>query len=231
MLVADDTIVDDNASLILEVLHLDAAVGLQGLSSEMALLSPKRLLVQTEASAERWALLMDEMLKVCATKCAIRLKWRASRMGGRIMAQPDMTSAQAGALQREARRAALPRSTQAPREVIISAPGFAGFEGKELIDVLLQHLEQHGLRFQQGPGLGPLRGGQWRSELDGMGAKPTGKLSIAVTTAAEVQHLKDLLDEKAVTMGNAVVTLQVHEDGLAVQQAKNGQRARTQRAQ
>ena len=64
-----------------------------------------------------------------------------------------------------------------------------------------------------------------------MGAKPTGKLSIAVTTPAEAQKLKDLLDEKAVTMGNAVVTLQGHEDGPAVQQAKNGRRGRAQRAQ
>ena len=66
--------------------------------------------------------------------------------------------------------------------------------------------------------------------MDGMGAKPTGKISIAVTTQEEAKHLKELLDEKAVNMGNAVITLQVHEDGLAAQQAKNGRRARIERA-
>ena len=230
MFVADDSIVDDNAGLLLEVLHPDAALALQVLCSEMAFVNPKRLLVQTDASAERWAQAMGDMLTVDTDKSAVRLRWRASRMGGRTMAQPDLTSAQAGAIQREARRAALPSSTHAPREVVISAPGFAGFDGQELIALLLQHLAANGVHFQQGPSLGPLRGGQWRPEMDGMGAKPTGRLTIAVLRQEDAQTLKDLLDEKVINMGNAVVTLQVHEDSQAVQQAKNDRRARPRRA-
>ena len=62
-----------------------------------------------------------------------------------------------------------------------------------------------------------------------MGEKPSGKICIAVFNTEDARKLKNLLDEKAMTMGNAVVSLQVHEDGLAIQQAQSSRRARTQR--
>ena len=223
-LAADDSIVDDAASLLLEVTHPDAAIAVKGMCEEMTFLTSKKLLVRTKAPATSWAECMEELVRIDDTRCALRLRWRPGRLGGRILAQPELTAQQTAAVQREVVRQSLPPATHVPREIVISAPHFAGYDGGALVRIILGFLANRGLPMEQGSDTGPLRDGQWRAAVDSLGIHHTGKVMLAVGNELDAVKVRDLLDERAVNVGQAVITLQVHEDGLARAQTKNGRR-------
>ncbi|CAK0903838.1 unnamed protein product, partial [Prorocentrum cordatum] len=62
------------------------------LCSQLVAISPSRVVVYTEAEPETWTGKMDYVMHNDVEETSVRLRWRASKHGGRVVAAPSATS-------------------------------------------------------------------------------------------------------------------------------------------
>ena len=227
-LLAVDDIFGDSAALLLELSSPEVAPLFAPLCEELAFINPKRLTVRTLASPEVWKQKLDALFAEDPSHCGLRLRWRSSRMGGRIFAQPAATQRQLDACGREARREVAPCSAAFPRQVCVQTNGPVGFDGTLVVHGLLKHLAGHGFAFTPARDDAPVCAGQWEALQALQGPHMNGRLRLAVGSAVEVDRILDLLHEKAIAVGSDVVTITATEDGVQKSRAKHCQRGGAQ---
>ena len=225
-LISGDDIFGDGAAPLLEVASPLAAPMMSSLCDEMAFVGPKRLTVRTFASPEAWGEKLEQAFAEDPDCCALRLRWRPSRLGGRVIAQPAATRRQLDACAREAARVAVPPGAAAPRQVQVQTSAPVRYDGAAVVHGLLAHLASQGLSFSPAAELAPLQAGQWAALKDQLGDSVDGRLRLAVGSEAQARQVVELLHEKAIVIGSDVITVTASEDGLLQSASKNCRRGR-----
>ena len=116
------------------------------LSSQLIPYSSRRALVYTHADTEVWSNKMDRVMGEDDKETSVKLRWRASKHGGRPFATPAATSK---ALAASKRRGAAPLSIHNfMAEVEIR--GEVGKEDGQVMSLLMQHvISATGLQLQE----------------------------------------------------------------------------------
>ena len=79
-------------SLILEFSSALALVQYWPLCTELVSISPTRALVFTSRDAEAWTRVMGHVMQMDTEETAVKLRWKSSKYGGKLVAAPSATS-------------------------------------------------------------------------------------------------------------------------------------------
>ena len=155
--------------------------------------------------------------------CVTRLRWRPSRNGGRVIAQASATNEQIAATEREANKARNPKSNHIPRIVAVKTHRGWGRGAKEAAQIIVGHLAANGLKLSEGPEGRALEDGQWRASRN-RNDNITGSISIAIRNQETARKIIELLHERAIEVGQDLVTIIATEDRKTLEGQTNGRR-------
>ena len=196
------------------------------LCAEACFLSPNKLLVRTEATAETWTELMDTLCREGEANVISKLRWKASRFGGRPYAHPSATTAALAASRRRRQQGGrAPQLMDYMAEVRIS--GDPGLQDKAIFDAIMDHVAQHtGLALRASDGREGTSSGFWKHLASFDEGAPPGCARLYLSCEAEVRRAHAALHGQMLQVGEDWLTISVQNDlvGAAALQG-NGRRA------
>ena len=209
----------DKESLILETTSPAAMHHYWSLCSQLVPISGRRALVVTQTEAETWTKRMDNVMENDSAETAVKLRWRASKHGGRTFASPTATTK---ALAASRRRGTAPISTlhfNAEVEIL----GEVGKEDGQVLALLMQHASRSlGLTIKETDYTRPPKIGEYVHLATLDTTAPPGKLRVCLSSADEVQKLHSALHGQTLLVGNARVGIAVGNDLLDGRQVPGG---------
>jgi len=215
-MIAAEKMFSDNGVMLLEVMDPAAALKVAPLCSEMAFVTPRLLTVSLLTAPTLWE---------DPTCFVAKLRWRRSRNGGRVIAQPAATQRQLQASHRVATAAA---ATQHTAEV--SVCGSVGHDGRQLALLIVEVLQGVGVQLAEAPSTATTASGMWQSITSCTAEGPSGRLRLHLSTASEAQLVRRTLHDRAFQHGPDLVSLAVFDDASLDAQTKNGRRGARRRA-
>ena len=220
-LIASEDIFADNGALLVDLSGSQAANGVSHLCEEFAFITGKQAAVRTSAAVELWEEALHKTSIEHPEAFISRLRWRQSRNGGRMVAQPQATRPQMQATQHQARQEA---SISNPNVVSVQMLSRGVQDFRQLETSLVTHLAVQGLVLQEAVPGEAARPNTWVSMPSSSG-QAAGRMQLRLSTVAAAAQLVQMLHEKAIQVGADVVTLSITEERqLAAQAAKNGRR-------
>ena len=128
----------DKESLIVEIGNTANFRHYWTVCGQALILSPQRILAQSEAEPQAWTAIMDSVLGRDADDATARLKYKASVHNGRTIATPTGTTAALSAARRGGNR----RVTTVDCVAQIAAQGELGAENDAVLRRIMGHLAQ-----------------------------------------------------------------------------------------
>jgi hypothetical protein len=186
-------------------------------------LSQNKVLVYTEAAAETWIGIMDELLRQDPDAAATKLKWKASRFGGRPFAVPSATNTTLGATSRQAGKTA---GSRMDHITDIALRGEIGREDSAGLKSLMQHLiTKTGLDIKAGDEQRGPKTNEYvhLSSIDP--SAPPGRLRLYLNSQDDVRKVFNALHGQIVEVGSDLVAIEVTND-LNNSLQGNGRRGR-----
>ena len=181
------------------------------LCTQMLALTRTKLLVVTAAEGASWTSIMDAILQADASETSFRLKWKASRNGGRSIAVPSATVAALAAGRR--RGNAMPSDLDYVTDLI--AMGELGKEDGEVLRLLMGHLcTATGLQSQESACTAPPRMGEHVHLARVDPASPPGRLRIFLPDLESVRKLRAALHGQSVQVGSDLIGFRITNDRL-----------------
>ena len=156
-----------------------------------------------------------------------KLRWRRSRNGGRVIAQPAATQRQ---LQASHRVATATAATATQHTAEVSVCGDVGHDGRQMELQIVELLRAVGVQLTEVPSTAVAAPGMWQSIPNCTAAGPSGRLRLHLATVAEVQLVRQTLHDKAFQHGPDLVSMAVNDDVSLDAQTKNGRRGARRRA-
>ena len=173
------------------------------------------MLIRTDASADTWTTLMDGLCREGDLNLITKLRWKASRFGGRPFALPSAPLQSLAATRRRRGRAARPaQATDFMAEVRLS--GDPGTQDRAIMDALMAHLVQHtGLTLRAADSASQPKPGFWRHLASHEAGAPPGVVRVYLSSQHEVQRLYDALHGQLVAAGADWLSVAVLNDSIA----------------
>ena len=142
---------------------------------------------------------------------AARLKWRASRNGGRAIATPTATTRALAA----ARRNASDTGGRQLRTAEIVVNGEIGKDDGQVLSFLMQHVIQHtGLRLIETPGEREQMVGEYLHLASRDPTAQPGRMRVLLSNLDEIRQLRNALHGQHIKVGGDKVGIQVCNDFL-----------------
>ena len=205
----------DKETLILEFSSQLAVHHYWSLCSQMVLLSSHKALLYTAAEAGTWTAKFDHVMKSDAMEIAVKLRWRASKHGGRPFAGPSATSQ---ALAASKRRGKNPIS-MVHFNTDVTIQGEVGREDGQVMAILMQHVTQAtGLAIKETDYSRVPKCGEYIHLASQDPTAQPGKLRVLLSTADEVRRLYNALHGQTVQVGGERIGIVVSNDLINGQQ-------------
>ena len=184
------------------------------LCSEALFLSADRLLVRTEASTDTWVELMDRLCRSGELTIISKLRWKASRFGGRPSAVPTATSsALAASRRRKGKTGKAPQPIDYVTEVRVN--GDPGLQDKRIFDDLIAHICRHaGLQLKAFGADAGHQAGTWKHLASYDETAPPGRGRLYLSSKEEVMKVHAALHGQVVQVGSDWLAVTVHNDLL-----------------
>ena len=216
MLIGNKELYVADDALVLECLSPAVMTKASPLCSEALFLSPDKVLIRTEASADTWVQVMDQLCREGELTIISKLRWKASRFGGRPFALPTATSSALAASRRRKGKAGRgPQLTDFATEVRIN--GEPGLQDKMLFDALINHVCQStGLRLAPYDPSTSWSSGFWKHLASHDPAAPPGRARLFLGSKEEVTKVHEALHGQVVQVGEDWLSVTVHNDLLDV---------------
>ena len=196
-------------ALILEIGNAASFRHYWPLCSQAIALSPTKLAVYSGAEPATWTASMDAVLSHEADDATARLKWKASRLGGRTVAAPSATPAALAAARRGGNR----RITSYDYTATVSLEGEVGKQDNEILCRLMHHVvTTTGLQLRpaQDPAM-PRVGEFFRVQAAEPTAKP-GVMKLLLADLEEVRRVRGALHGQTVKVGSDIIAIRVGND-------------------
>ena len=181
------------------------------LASGIVFLSDGRMLLTTEVDETRWQTRIDQLLKQIPEEGITRLRWKASRHGGRPFVSGAVTSNQVAATRRARKSRNQPEALQSITEVEVVGIRQAGEH--EVIQRLMEHLATlSSIPLKEPQGMQDIKSGSWKwmGHLDPTAA--AGRSRRFLQSAEEVQKVKSAPDGHTIKIGSDSFLVRVHND-------------------
>ena len=196
-------------SLILELDSPFAVHHYWALCTHFIPFSSRRALVHTDTSAEVWTTTMDRVMGEDSRETAVRLRWRASKHGGRPFATPSATS---NALAASKRRGTTPIST-CNFSTDVTIRGEMGKEDGQVLRLLMQHaIGVTGLHLQETDYTRAPKMGEYIHLATQSDSAPPGRVRVLLTSVEDVRRLYNALHGQTVQVGADRVGVVVDSD-------------------
>ena len=198
-------------AMILEFTQPTSLPHFWALSSQLIVLGGRKVLLFSDAAEATWTTAMDTVLLEDSPEAALKLRWKASRHGGRSVATPSATPTALAASRRQSQTAASQLDFRT--EVIVQ--GEVGREDGEVLRQLMRHVAgaaQLELR-EAGQAQAP-RPGEFvhASALDP--SMPPGRLQLFLRSAEEVRRVYAALDGRLIQVGTDRIQVKVLNDAM-----------------
>ncbi len=202
-------------ALILECLSPSVVLRAAILCSEARFLTATKLPIRTEASAATWTELLDNLCKEGELNIITKIRWKASRFGGRPFALPSATStAFAAARRRRGPAAQTVQSTDFVTEVRLQ--GDPGLQDREIFNGLVHHvLSSTGIQLRASSSAERASTGFWVHLPSVDASAPPGCARLYLGSKAEVEHIYEALDGQVVQVGLDWLKIEVRNDLLS----------------
>ena len=177
-----------------------------------ALLTADRILVRAEVAPERWIELMDRLCREGEFTLISKLRWKASRFGGRPYASPTATrAALAASRRRRGRQGQAVQQTDFVTELRVN--GEAGRRDRAIFDGLMAHLTQSvGLQLRAFSDDARQDTGVWKHLASYDDSAPPGRARLYLSSREEVQRVYGALHGQLVQVGADWLAVTVHND-------------------
>jgi len=216
---ASDDIWHDNAAPLLELSAPAAFFAVSALCEQAVYVSPKVVTCRTLAPADAWESKLQELFQADPMCSISKLKWRPSRNGGRVIAQPAATRQQVRAAQRHASQG------EPNLQSDIRVLGILGHRTRPTLEHLVARLAAGGLPLQEAADRGPLPPMHWRPMAAATSRAPAPGFQVRVSEESQLTTIRSLLHEKSIQLGADMLTITVESEvELARQAKKNGPR-------
>lgn len=183
------------------------------LCTQLLAVTRTKLLVITTAEGASWTSIMDAVLQEDASETSFRLKWKASRNGGRSIAVPSATEAALAAGRRRGNTRATPSDLDYVTDLI--AMGELGKEDGEVLRYLMRHLcTATGLQIEESAYTSPPRVGEYVHLARIDSASPPGRLRLFLPDLESVRKLRAALHGQSVQVGSDLVGFRITNDRL-----------------
>ena len=211
-LIGSKDLITAEDALVVEFLDPAAMLKAWPLCKEALLLSDAKALVRTEASGDSWTEMLESMCKEGELSIISKIRWKASRFGGRAVAVPSATASAVAASRRrrgKMGRPALPVDFSA--EVRLN--GEVGVQDKEILSQLLQHTgAQIGLNLRQFSATDQTPAGSWRHLASHDASAPPGRARVYLQSEEEVRRIYAALHGQVLQVGHDAIAITVHND-------------------
>jgi hypothetical protein len=207
---AGESIYSDKTAPLIELSEPEAFADFWPLCQEAAFITKGSLTVRTMANTEVWSRRFDDSYKGSSSSFGVRLRWRKSCRGGRVIAQPAATGQQLAAARKQVRA----DKQQIELGMIdISLAGTAAFDPQEVLQEIVKLISARVAPLTQVADHTVTTPGQWQAVELSTAAGPSGRLRAHMGSEALACAVRDLLHDKAFQAGESLVTLQVHGEG------------------
>ena len=202
-------------TLILEFNSTMAVHHYWSLCSQMIPLSPHKALLYTSTESDIWTARFDSVMKNDPLETAVKLRWRASKHGGRAVANPTATSQ---ALAASKRRGNAPISAM-HFNADVAVQGEVGREDGQVLALLMQHVTlTTGLSIKETDYSRVPRVGEYVHLASQDPTAQPGKLRVLLSSADEVRRLYNALHGQTLQVGSDRVGIVVGNDLIDGQQ-------------
>ena len=192
------------------------------LCSQLIAISRNKLLVISETSKEQWTATMDQVLQENSTETSLRLKWKASRIGGRTIAIPSATTAALAA----SRRRGVKKESSLDYLTDVIIQGEVGREDGEVLRLLMTHVCQAtGLSLRETDYSQAPRTGEYIHLASQDPAAPPGRLRLLLQDLEAVRRVRAALHGQTLQVGTDRIGIEIANDYLdSASVPGNGQR-------
>ena len=195
--------------MVLEVASTSGIPHYWALCSQLVPMSRSKLLLFSDATAETWTSVMDQVMKADGSETSVRLKWKASRNGGRTIATPSATATALAASRRLAGRAA----SHFDHLTDVMIKGEIGREDGAVMKLLMNHLaEATGLNLKETEYSRDPRPGEFVHLATKDASAPPGKMRLILSSAKDVRKVYSALHGQTVQVGQDLVGIEVGND-------------------
>jgi len=185
------------------------------LCTQMIPLGPHKALVYTATAADIWTQKMDFAMENDVLETAAKLRWKASKHGGRAYAGPTATPKALAASRRRGNATISPFHFSTEVEVM----GELGKEDREVLARLMQHATQStGISLIETDYKRAPRAGEFIHLAAQDSSEKPGKLRVLLNTADEVRKLHNALHGQTVQVGDDKIGIVVGNDLIDGQQ-------------
>ena len=218
----------DNSALLAELSDPTALLHLWPHCEEVVLISRRLASIRTGLEPADMTRVLDTIMDGDPEVMVKKIRWRASRQGGRPWATPSVTTRQMAALERSVKGRHLPEAARNTAEVTI--PGSLGHNPRQVIDTLMAVVASRtGLALTEGGQNQGARPGTWQRLQDSDPSAAPGRLRLHLQSYREVELLAEQLHGKAIQIGVDLLAVDVFHPDL-VHNPGNGQAGRSGRA-
>ena len=208
---ARQAIVRDRRSKLLELTTMNCLSEFWPLCTELLVVGKNRALVYSGTAELQWVEVFNRILRANDQEKSMRLKWRPSCSGGRVIAKPRALDESMAAARRLGPTGGTPASVQVAEVV---AMGQIGREDQEIITLLMRHVIQAtGLELRETDYTRPQEVGEFANLARGGAARP-GRIRILVPNMEGVRKIDAALRGQHVAVGGQAVSFRVVSDGL-----------------
>ena len=192
------SMITDKDALILETSSALVLHHYWTLCSQLVAISPYRAVVYTTANAETWASIMNKVMTEDTVETGPKLKWRASKHGGRPYATPPATSKALAA----SKRRGSARATMQDYIAEVSMLGEIGKEDGQVIRALMQHATQAvGIQLVETSYSGIPKIGEFVHLASQDPSAPPGKIKVFLSSLDDVRKLYGALHGQSIVVG------------------------------
>ena len=179
------------------------------LCTQLVAISPHKFVVYSASEPEVWSRAMDRVMQNDADETSVRLRWRASKNGGRTVAAPTATTK---ALAASRRRGTAPITLHDFHTDVV-LQGEVGKEDGQVLRALMNHaIQATGLQIKETDYQGTPQVGDYIHLASQDPTAPPGKIRVLLSTADEVRRLHNALHGQTIQVGQDRVGILVGND-------------------
>ena len=206
----------DPSALIGEIGHPSSISKFWPLASGLIFLFSDHFLMTSETEEERWQQKMDEVLQEDAEGGITRIRWKASRHGGRPFAAPSATSTQLAAARRP--RGSGENKSQALQSIAeVEVVGNTKADEHEVIKQLMSNLGQlAGLPLQESEQTQEVKTGTWKWLGSISPTTSAGRSRIFRKDSKELRKVRNALHGRTIKIGVDSYMIRVYNDAVDV---------------
>ena len=214
MIIGNRDLYTSDDAMVMEFLNASIIFKAAQLCSEVIFLSADKALIRTSASTDTWVQLMDTFCKEGEHNIITKIRWKASKYGGRPWAVPTASSsALAASRRRKGKQGKEAQLTDFITEINVN--GEIGISDKETIDELVKHVcAQTGIQLKAHSTNDKVAMGTWKHLASYDPAAPPGRARLYLGSQEEVRKIYSALHGQILQVGADSLSITVHNDYL-----------------